>query len=429
MLQSYTYRLPLLMAAIPAFACVSSPARASEIDDLKAQVQFLMKRVNELERKLNRTPTAHRSSSQTPHPTPVSAPVATPSPNMPAPEKNPVRSGNEKVRLTLRGHVNRALLYADNGSRTRLFHVDNSSSPTRLSFNGETHLNSQTQIGSNFEVQMESNASSSVSMTKQAKSASDVTFAKRKLELYAKNARYGQLWVGQGETASYGGTETDLSGTAVVGLGANVDAMAGGLLYQTKAGGKTGPQIQETYAGMDGLGRADRIRYDTPTFNGFSMAVSHVDGDSRDAGLRFSGEVNKTQIQAALTAAKQRGQFSQYTATVSTLFTNGISLTGSSGLRHFKLSNKKDSHLLHGKIGYQLNIWDWGKTAFAADIGHVKSLQQNKDAARTYGLMAVQNIDEIATEIYFGLRWHHLKRLETPYKPIFASMLGARVKF
>ena len=51
---------------------------------------------------------------------------------------------------------------------------------------------------------------------------------------------------------------------------------------------------------MDGLGRRDRIRYDTPKFAGFGITSSHGNSDARDVALRYGSELGSVKIKAAV---------------------------------------------------------------------------------------------------------------------------------
>ena len=57
-----------------------------------------------------------------------------------------VSSGGD-VSLTLSGQVNRALLWADDGANSRVFHVDNDNSSTRFRLVGNGSLNQNVDVG------------------------------------------------------------------------------------------------------------------------------------------------------------------------------------------------------------------------------------------------------------------------------------------
>ncbi len=61
--------------------------------------------------------------------------------------------------------------------------------------------------------------------------------------------------------------------------------------------------IGETFSNFDGLSRTDRLRYDTPSFGGFSLASSVSSGDAFDGALLFSRQFGETKVATAFAAA------------------------------------------------------------------------------------------------------------------------------
>ena len=61
--------------------------------------------------------------------------------------------------VTLKGQVNRAVMYADDGVDSDTFFVDNDNSSTRLIIDGKHKFNDDVTIGAQFEVEHQSNSS------------------------------------------------------------------------------------------------------------------------------------------------------------------------------------------------------------------------------------------------------------------------------
>lgn len=79
----------------------------------------------------------------------------------------PVLSGNDRVKLTLSGQVNRALLlHGDGSGRVDSYFVDNDTSSTRLRVIGLASLDRETTAGSAIEFDLRSNSSALVSPSK-----------------------------------------------------------------------------------------------------------------------------------------------------------------------------------------------------------------------------------------------------------------------
>ncbi len=348
-----------------------------------------------------------------------------------------ISSGNEDVKLTISGQINRGLLYADDGTDTALLNVDNDNSSTRLRFEGFGRYNEEISVGTVFEVQFESNSTADIKIDGSAPTETD-NFTQRKLEIYFDHARYGRIWLGQGDTASNGTSEVDLSGTAVINYSGIAD-LAGGIQFGGFADPldpANNPQINGVYGNIDGLSRDDRIRYDTPNFGGFSLAASYADSRKSDVALRFAGDVGGGfKVAGAVAYAIFDDIDSRVNGSLSVLHSSGFNVTGAAGMRDLQAgaaNPARDPFFWYAKLGY---IWSGGigDTAFAVDYAVAEEIQptiaSTGDEFTSYGIFVVQKIDKIATELYLGARNHELDRTGQNYDDIFAVLGGARIKF
>jgi uncharacterized coiled-coil protein SlyX len=73
-----------------------------------------------------------------------------------------VLSRADKVKLSITGQVNRALLYYNDGNKDAVRHVDNDASSTCLTFKGSTQATDDLKLGAKIEVQFESNSTGDV---------------------------------------------------------------------------------------------------------------------------------------------------------------------------------------------------------------------------------------------------------------------------
>ncbi len=384
-------------AAAIGLTAVSSPAAAQTLDELRRQIEMLTQRIEQLEAQ-------QRSQA-------AAAPAET---------DGIVESGNENVRVTLSGQVNRGVLFADNGTDSEVFHVDNDNSSTRFRFVGEGDLNNDITVGTQIEIQFESNSTADISFNQS--DAADAEITERLLELYFDSDQYGRVWIGQGNTASDGTSEVDLSGTGVVGYSGIAD-MAGGLEFEN------GTEIGDVFSNFDGLGRDDRLRYDTPIFGGFAVSASSVESDDWDGALRFSGEIGDVRTAAAVAYANSN-DFEQVNGSASVLLASGLNFTIAAGTRDLKDRSGDDPLFYYAKLGQLLDVFDIGQTALAIDFAQTDDLNADGDEATSYGAFVVQNLDPVATELYLGIRNHELDPASGPDPDdIIAVLAGARVKF
>jgi hypothetical protein len=401
-----------------------------------------------------------------------------------------VASGGNRIALSLSGQVNRALLYGDDGVDSKLRQVDNSNSSTRFRIVGEAKPLDDTVAGVNLELQLNANPSATTTLTQNLpQPASAVTPTIRQGEIYGGNPNYGGVRLGFGSTASYLTSEVDLSGTAVATY-VHVPDFNGGFAFRQKSaalvpGGPGGafvlspakaygPAVASVFNFFDGLGRDDRIRYDTPVWDGFQFATSLLDGGAFDGAARFARQYDDVQVVGAigLAFATARGRSqptaygyagvpagtvgsslagtnpapnspttanvsadhsTQFDGSVSVLLKSGLNLTVAGGVRdphyHDPTGRPQSPDLLYVKLGYQERFFPIGLTAFSIDFAQNDELIYNGDQARAYGLAAVQNIDPFGLELYVAGRYETLTRTFASYHPILAVMSGGRIRF
>ena len=139
-------------------AALAPAAQAQSLEELRRQVQVLSQRIEQLEAQQRVGGGAAGGGAGV------------------------VESGEDTIRLSLSGQVNRGILYGDNGSDSEVFHDDNDNSSTRIRFIGEGDLNDDITVGTQIEVQMESNSTADISFD-QADAVGGTSFTERKLEL------------------------------------------------------------------------------------------------------------------------------------------------------------------------------------------------------------------------------------------------------
>ena len=341
----------------------------------------------------------------------------------------------QAVDFKISGQVNRAILAGDNGNNSDVKFVDNDNSSTRFRFTGSNEFDENWKVGIVWENQMESNSSSDDSLNDDGEGVidigsnddtTDVTFTERKMEFYVEHKKFGKLTLGQGDTASNGTAEVDLSGTDVVNYSAVAD-MAGGFFFRT-GDDVVVESIADSFSNYDGLSRRDRIRYDTPRFYGFGLSGSYLNGQSWDVALRHSHEwQNFGKLAGAfgyVPGNNKRFPWRQFSASISFLHNSGLNLTLSHGNRDFDVSGRNDGKNYYGKLGYK-----FGKWATSVEYTHSEDVAEEGDEAKAFGAAVVWNTWE-SIQFYGSYRWHDLSRDDVSnIKSLHAVMIGGRVKF
>ena len=340
-----------------------------------------------------------------------------------------VTSGQDRVKLAVSGQVNRAVNIADDGKNTAAYYVDNDASNSRVRFVGTAKMTDDLTLGSRIEVAFAPDESSQVSQNNE--SPGDF-INERWAEASLASKSYGKISIGKGDTASNNTAEVDLSRTDVVQY-ASIEGIAGGMLFRQSSGNHniTTIKVTDAFSDRDGLSRQSRVRYDTPSFYGFSLAGSAVTNQRADAALFWGGQGYGFQAAgaAAISNPNQDNTNNQYDGSFSILHVKtGLNLTLSAGL--LDRDNQGDPTNLWVKPGWIANFFDFGYTAFAVDYDRSLNLPTGTDNGYSVGAAVVQSLDKFGTELYFQYRLYSLDRGSGPsVENINVGTVGARIKF
>ena len=358
-----------------------------------------------------------------------------------------VNKGGEKVALKIYGQVNRAALISDDGDSSDYYFVDNSNSSSRVGLIASAKVNDDLEIGGRFEFDSDQNKSDKVNQDDKS-NVGDNKFRDRWIDAQVTSKTFGKLYLGKGSTASDGTSEVDLSGTSVVGYSSVTD-MAGGIFFYDSASGgfvDTDPtgavsflKAGDVFNNFDGLGRDDRIRYDTPEFFGFTASASALSGNGGDVALKYAAQWGdfKFAAGAAYANPSSNGSYDdQYNGSASVLHASGINLTVAGGQRNFDTSGRDDATFYYGKLGYRRQFFELGESRFSVDYGRYDDVAQNNDEAETWGFQIVQDFAKWGSEYYLGYRNYDLDRSfdnvggnPLSLDDIDVLMTGVRVKF
>jgi hypothetical protein len=360
-----------------------------------------------------------------------------------------IKSGSDKVQVQFYGEIDRAIMYADDGKQDNVFHVDNTHSETRVGLNGEVAAEKLT-VGGSVELLWQANPSNMVSMEEESISGE---FAEELVEAYFDFSKAGKISLGFGAMASDGASEVDLSGTDIAGNVGVADAGGGFFFYDNASNSygtddaTVGTAFQRHCCELfnriaaDGLGKKNRVRYDTPTFGGFSIGIAAGEQEIFDASLSYSGEFGETQFEAMAAWADhgnlddELGNYTQLNASASVLFPFGLNLTAGYGTRDIDdmPAGGDDPVFTYGKVGWICDqLFSVGSTAVSADYGVYEnaSVLDAGQEGKAVGVQLVQEISDWNTQLYAAWRNFSLEdSTGADYEDISLLMAGARFSF
>jgi len=220
-------------------------------------------------------------------------------------EATTARKGNRKVSLKVSGWVNQAVFFWDDGHESNTYVGTNGLEQDRFRFTGEADIAKGWSAGYILEIGLNGADSKAFSQTSTG-SKNDLTV--RKTAWFIKSDQLGKVTVGRFDTATYhliDNVDTLLTRNvsdyeaSVVGIGAfktrikGVPGAATGPTWTSILGG-----FQNGSPGQDAL--RDVVRYDTPTFAGFTASAAWGEDDQWDIALNYRNTLGDVLVNGAI---------------------------------------------------------------------------------------------------------------------------------
>ncbi|WP_291005732.1 porin [Hyphomicrobium sp.] len=220
-------------------------------------------------------------------------------------EATTARKGNRKVKLTVYGKVNQAVMFWDDGDEQNAYVVTNDASRSRFGFKGGAKINDD--LSANFQIEIGVRSANSKRDNQfDAINADESGLDVRHAWWNLKSKKYGTIQVGHTPGAAQEITEINLAGTSDVGKYADVEDSGGGffLVREGSAAATNGLQwrrlIARTGAAPGEGDRREAVLYESPEFAGFTASAAWGGDDFWDAGLRYEGEFGSIKVEAGI---------------------------------------------------------------------------------------------------------------------------------
>lgn len=327
------------------------------------------------------------------------------------------------------GHLNRAILAADNGEDSDTMFVDGEPSNTRVRWVGTQEVSPGLEAGLYMEWELVSSNSSVVDIGANQTGGFDINERHFDASLAGD---WGKVSLGQGNGAANGAMEVDLSGTFIAGYSGARDVGQSITFFDDNAGTTSGTTIGDSINQYDFLSRYDRIRYDTPALGPVtvSIATGTIGGeDGTDAAVRYSGDLDAGKLAVAVGYSTVSGDAGAETVggSASLLLDNGFNVTVALGNRSDDLdgANELDSDTFYGKVGYKS-----GRNAVSIDFGETSDF--NAGGGRDGDFVGVQYVHKPVgwMELYAAAKVHSADGdTGEDLDDISIAFLGTRIKF
>lgn len=334
---------------------------------------------------------------------------------------------------TFYGQLNLTYQSFDDGERTTSGIVDNGNWNSRLGFTITQPIGEDT-LRLRFESGLTMRNSSLVSQNQTPDWGEWERTLLRWFEV-AYDSSYGTVSLGQGATASNGTAGLDDSFTFIAGATDSTDGFAS-FRFRDDAGELTNVSIGQVNSALDSL-RRFRFRYDTPVYNGFMLSASYGqnvlvsadDNDYYDLAVRWTGDLGEVSVRSALGFQWIDDPDGDLTERLAGSFTVVHEPTG----LNFALSagNEFDGpNYYWARAGWQTDRLAVGTTSLSVDYYDGRDFLTNGAKTENYGFYAVQDIDDLSLNLYFGWRrFTYSDRQGVGYQDADGILLGTRWYF
>ena len=360
-------------------------------------------------------------------------------------EATTARKGNRKVSLTVTGWVSSQLYWFDDGIESNVYVVDNNNDlSSNFKFTGSATISPGWKAG--YSLWVYTNGPSSLVATENGLPNKNWGLQVENSYWFIQSDQLGKISLGkQSMGADNAALGTDFSGTL---FPANSVTFDGGALrvVDGATGLATGARWLNVafwceHAGV-GIandcagGRLNGIRYDTPTFAGFSLSAGWAEDDYWDIAARYSGEFSGIKVSLAtaysestdpnilgLSGADNNNQYFQAGGMVKHL-ASGLWVHGTYGLNSIDNGPNHIDALpdeitgWYLKAGWSNKFSSLGATHFYGEYGRNDDAFQHGQTingalvltseADRFGVGIVQEIDAAAMSLWVKYRHHQL---------------------
>ena len=336
----------------------------------------------------------------------------------------------QAIQYKLSGHINRLVLFMDDGIASDVANVDNGASRSRVTITGSDSLGvGGIKAGVRMEWSVASNMSSNVTIKggNGNGGGNDIAFDIRHSAIWF-SGKFGKLTMGHTSGAYDGRMFADQSGTVAMASIENGAATFGGsIAWRTTGGGNIANgaanlTMANTVDSIDG-GRYDLIRYDTPNFGPFSAALDIGDNQRWSIGAGIKTSLSGAKVRLSGGYENSAGNTAdRWGIAGSVLFSQGTNLN--IAYAEQDRDDARDMDNFYIKLGHR-----WGNNSAAIDYIQTEDENLAGDEHTSWGIGIAHNVPGPNVQFYAAYRNHDLDRTGVAVEDIDVFGIGSRVRF
>jgi len=329
------------------------------------------------------------------------------------------------------GHVNRGVMFIDDGAASDVTQTDNMASQSRLTWSASGDLGvGGMKAGAVIEYGMSSNRSSGVTVKGRNgnTTGADATFNVRHSRLWF-SGNWGKVTMGHGSGAYDGAAYKDQGGSVfLTGIENGGTTWGGGTAFRTNTGAAAGNTVGQAFSNLDG-GRYDNLRYDSPKLGPLQVAVDIGDNQRWSAAATLSTSFSGASVvaKAGYEDNENDGGSESYGGSASVLFSQGTNITFAYAQRDLNTVGRDDPDNFFVKLGHR-----WGPdrvNSVAIAYNESNDVIQDGDEATSWGIGFAHDIPGPRVQLYTGYRNFDLDRPGANIEDVDSFNVGARVRF
>lgn len=343
-----------------------------------------------------------------------------------------IAAGGDNNSVVISGQLTRSIMLLDNGDSSEIHHVDggnDTNSRLRILVSGQ--VTESVAVGGVWEANLPSSnaaGSSAIGRNTNTTAGDSGSFGFRKTAITFTHVSLGKLSIGQDSTSS--DNKPSLLSTSQTNDGLTYGGKIN--LHDSVTKANQGTTAGSHYAGYFG-GRADRVRYDTPSIMGFTASGSVMDDDAWDVGLTYGATLmSDFEIAAAI-------QYKEVdSATTRSNYGAGLAVKHSSGIAagaHYgRESNRSQGTNINGlswgaELGYTTSaMTNLGATSVS--VQYLISTEANNDNfdAEKWGFYVKQNLPA-GVDVFGAYEISSYEGTNTNIDDVSVALVGTQISF